>query len=91
MLVKWDKYDTLISSPFFPCVVAGLIGYLVAAVFISIFSFAADTVLQCYLLDEELGANAQGRPPSNRPPLMNDFIDRADGKGGCCGGGCCCC
>ena len=50
----------------------------------SVFSFASDSILQCFLLDEELGAQGKGRPPGNRPPIMNDFIAKADGKGGCC-------
>jgi len=52
----------------------------------SVFSFASDTVLQCFFLDEELGDDGKGRPPGNRPPLMNDFIERAKG-----GKRCCCC
>jgi hypothetical protein len=87
MLTKWPKYANLVDTPYFPCVVAGFIGYLVGAIYMSIFSFAADTIFQCFLLDEELGANAQGRPSGNRPPLMSDFIDNVDGKKKCCG--CC--
>ena len=87
MLTRWEKYASQVSSPYFPCVVAGFIGYLIGAIYMSIFSFASDTILQCFLLDEELGACAKGRPASNRPPLMEDFISKADGKGKCCG--CC--
>jgi hypothetical protein len=55
-MTKWPKVVAETSSPYFPCVVAGLIGYLIGAIFMSIFSFASDTILQCFLLDEELGA-----------------------------------
>lgn len=83
-LTQWSKYANLVSSPYFPCIIAGLIGYLIGSIFMSIFSFACDTILQCFLLDEELGAQGKGRPPGNRPPLMNDFIANAK-PGGCCG------
>jgi choline transporter-like protein 2/4/5 len=84
MLEQWPYFRDRISSPYFPCIVAGFIGYLVGAIFMSVFSFASDTILQCYLLDEELSAEGKGRPESNRPPIMNDFISKANGKGCCC-------
>ena len=85
-MTKWEKVRSTTSSPYFPCLIAGFIGYLIGAIFMSIFSFASDTILQCFLLDEELGAQGKGRPESNRPPLMNDFIAKATAGGkGCCG------
>ena len=75
-MTKWPKVRDNTSSPYFPCIIAGIIGYMIGAIFMSIFSFASDTILQCFLLDEELGAQGKGRPPGNRPPLMNDFIDK---------------
>lgn len=84
-MTKWTEISSQVSSPYFPCIVSGIIAFLIGAVFMSIFAFASDTILQCFLLDEELGAMGKGRPPGNRPPLMNDFIDKANGEGGCCG------
>lgn len=85
MLDQWPYFNERVSSPYFPCIVAGIIGFLIGAIFMSVFSFAADTVLQCFFLDEELG-DGKGRPPNNRPPIMNDFITKASGgsKGCCC-------
>lgn len=45
MLTKWEKPKSEVGSPYFPCIVAGIIGYFVGAIFMSIFSFAADTIL----------------------------------------------
>ena len=60
-----------------------MLAYIVAAVFMSVFSFASDAIFMAFLLDEELGAD--GRPTSNRPPVMASFISKADGgKKGCC-------
>lgn len=74
MMTKWPAVVATTSSPYFPCIVAGLIGYLIGAIFMSVFGFSSDTILQCFLLDEEMGSEGKGRPPGNRPPLMNDFI-----------------
>jgi len=84
MLTQWEQPASKVSSPYFPCIVAGIIAHIVGAIFMSIFSFASDTILQCFLLDEELGADGEGRPPGNRPPRMNDFINNAGKKGCCC-------
>jgi len=42
-------------------------------IFMNVFSFASDTILQCFLVDEDLGKGA-----ANRPALMNDFIEGAE-------------
>ena len=76
-MTQWPAVRESVSSPYFPCIVAAIIGLLIGAIFMSVFSFASDTILQCFLLDEELGAQGKGRPPGNRPPLMNDFIEKA--------------
>lgn len=55
-MTQWPKVRDSTSSPYFPCIIAGLIAYLIGAIFMSVFSFAGDTILQCFLLDEELGA-----------------------------------
>lgn len=76
-LTQWPQVKENIASPYFPCIITAIIGFLIGSIFMSVFSFASDTILQCYLLDEELGAQGKGRPPGNRPPLMNEFIDKA--------------
>jgi solute carrier family 44 (choline transporter-like protein), member 2/4/5 len=84
MLTEWPHFEEKVSSPYFPCVIAGIIGLLVGSIFMSVFSFACDTILQCFFLDEELGAS-NSRPQGNRPPIMNDFISKAAGGNmGCC-------
>jgi len=40
--------------------------------FMSVFSFASDTILQSFLVDEELG-----RPDGMRPAIMNQFVEGA--------------
>ena len=42
----------------------------------SVFSFASDTILQAFLVDEELA-----RPDGMRPAIMNQFIEGVEDKG----------
>ena len=53
-----------------PCVVGMLQGIIVGTMFMSMFSFASDTILQCFMVDEGLN-----RGDGNRPAIMNQFID----------------
>lgn len=44
-MTQWPQVKANTSSPYFPCIIAGIIGFLIGAIFMSIFSFAADTIL----------------------------------------------
>lgn len=58
-----------------PPVFIGLLeGFLIGALFMSVFGFSADTVLQAYLLDDTLE-----RMESQRPPYMAQFSKDAAG------------
>jgi hypothetical protein len=46
-----------------------VIAYLLASIFLSVFSFAATTILHCYIVDEEVKG-------SHAPPSLRAFIDR---------------
>jgi len=89
MLTQWPAPRDAVSSPYFPCIVAGIIGYVVGSVFMTVYSFATDTILQCFFLDEELSEQGK-RPVGSRPKELDAFISRANGgSGGCCCGCCC--
>lgn len=67
-----------ISNPIPPALFVGVTAVLIAWVFLSIYSFASDALLQAFLLDEELRFAGNSRPA--------DFKDLAEeGKHrGCC-------
>mgnify|MGYP000889056420 CR=1 FL=1 len=44
-----------VSSPYAPLFVIFLFAWMIAAIFIEIFDTGANTILQCYLLDREVG------------------------------------
>jgi hypothetical protein len=45
MLNFWEAPKNAVSTSYGPCFVAGVIGYVIGSVFMSVFSFASDTVL----------------------------------------------
>ena len=48
--VPWIKDE--ITSPIAPVIVMAVIGYLIGAVFLSVFTFSLDTIFLCFLVDE---------------------------------------
>ena len=44
-----------VSDPYAPLLVIFLLSYMIATIFIEIFDTGANTILQCYLLDQEVG------------------------------------
>jgi len=49
-----------------------MFAYLVGSLFLSIFSFSVTAILQCFLLDEEVGGSA------NTPESLKSFLDYND-------------
>ena len=58
-----------VFSPAFPVVVVVIIAYLLASIFLSIFSFSATTILHCFIIDEEVKGN-------RAPQSLMSFIER---------------
>ena len=77
MLHYIPAYEGLTQDWIAPAVVGCLQGVLIGAMFMSVFSFASDTILQAFLVDEELG-----RPDGMRPAIMNQFIEGVEDKQG---------
>ena len=71
----YEPWVGLASNWITPCVVGGLQGFLIGAMFMSVFSFSSDTILQSFLVDEELK-----RPDGMRPAIMNQFIEGVEDK-----------
>lgn len=69
-----------VSSPIPPAFFVGIIGVVIAWVFLSIYSFASDALLQAFLLDEELKFAGQ-----NRPVAFNELAEEFKARQkGCC-------
>lgn len=61
-------------DPIMPCLFIFLFGYLVACKFISIFDVSANTILQCYLFDVEVGRHHGNWDPKHVPASLLKFI-----------------
>ena len=53
-------YDGQIASPVIPTVAFLIMGYLIGSVVISVFSLSVDSILQCFISDEELHKSEGG-------------------------------
>lgn len=62
-----------ITSPYGPLGVIFVISYIIATIFIEIFDTGANTILQCYLLDKEVGLPNDEHIPKN---LVKFFTDQ---------------
>ena len=60
-----------VYSPVFPVIVVVIIAYLLASIFMSVYSFSASAILHSFLLDEEVKG---GRTPKS----LMEFIDVCD-------------
>ena len=72
MLHYMPKYQGLTQNWIPPVVVGSVEGFIIGVMFMSVFSFASDTILQSFMVDEELK-----RPDSERPAMMQDLMEGA--------------
>lgn len=63
-------YKGMANSWLAPTIVGISEGVIIGSMFMSVFSFASDTILQSFMVDEELK-----RPDGNRPAIMNHLIE----------------
>ena len=62
-----------LQSPIFPIIVIVFIAYLISAIFISLFSFSATTILHCFIIDSEL-STTKGRNNEYTPKSLQPFL-----------------
>ena len=68
----WLQDQVDLNNSFVPLVIFFIVCYVIATVFLSIYSMGADTILQCFLLDEELNKGSGGA--NARPPAMKGLV-----------------
>lgn len=66
-----------ITYPMVPQAVVFVMAYLVATLFISIFDVGSNTILQCYLIDQDI-AKHQNIDAKHIPPTLAKFFDGLD-------------
>ena len=71
LIIMNSKLRDQLFSPVFPIIIVVVIAYILASIFLSVYSFSATAILHCYLADEEVGGNRQ-------PKSLQPFIDKND-------------
>lgn len=62
-----SKLRDKVTSPIFPTIVSVFIAYIIASVFLSVYSFASTAILHCFILSEDIGSK-------EHPACLNEFI-----------------
>lgn len=70
ILAAW--FDGQLTSPIAPIVVFIITGYCIGSVVISVFSIAVDSILQCFVSDEELHKSEGGAKFT--PTILQQFL-----------------
>lgn len=76
MIIELDTFSQNVYSPIIPSVVFFLLAYVISSVFMSVYSMACDTVLHCFLLDEEIMRSYGGREPEHIPSTLKEFLNK---------------
>lgn len=72
-LMKWTLTANPVSSPIVPALITLFISFIVAGIFVSIFDAAANTILQCYLIDRDV-AKQHHLEPTHIPKTLARFL-----------------
>lgn len=65
-----DKFKPEVRQPFIPAILICLVAYLVASLFLSVFSFACTAILHCFILDEDTGGEDDSITPDSLEPFL---------------------
>lgn len=74
VLTNWDRYSEQIYSPFIPTLMVFIFAYAVGAVFMTVYGLAADAILACFIVDEQINKQ-KNAPPRHCPKTLRDFLD----------------
>jgi hypothetical protein len=74
-LTKGSQYTNKLYSPFIPVLLIFCFAYAVGAVFMTIYGLAADAILACFIVDEEIHKK-KNAPPLHCPESLKTFLDK---------------
>jgi len=74
VITKWSRYSDSLYSPFIPTILMFVFAYCIGAIFMTVYGLAADTILACFVTDEEL-SKKKNAPARHCPSTLRDFID----------------
>jgi len=74
VVTKWSKYSDSLYSPLVPTIVVFVFSYVIGAVYMTVYGLAADTILACFIVDEEINKK-KNAPPRHCPTSLRSFLD----------------
>lgn len=88
ILTRSEKYENELHSPVFPTIVFLILAYVISSLFLVVYEMACDSILHCFLADEELMKSDGNREPEHAPSDLKDFLhkERDNDKITCCCG-----
>ena len=77
IIMNAEPLKDKVFSPIFPVVVIVMIAYLLASIFLSVFSFSSTAILHCFIIDSELSSKS-GKASMHTPESLKTFIEIND-------------
>jgi len=75
VITNWTEYSEGLYSPFIPTICMFIFAYVIGAVFMTIYGLAADAILVCFIVDEQL-QKEKNAPPLHCPESLKEFLDK---------------
>jgi len=74
-VTKGSQYENKLYNPFIPVLLVFVFAYAVGAVFMTVYGLAADAILACFIVDEEIHKK-KNAPPLHCPESLKSFLDK---------------
>jgi hypothetical protein len=76
ILINWAELNDKINSPIGPMISVFVISYIIASIFMSLFSIAQNSLIQCFLTDVEIsrGSGGDGTDGKHRPKELDGLV-----------------
>jgi len=74
VITRWDKFSSQLYSPVIPTLIVLVFAYAIGNVFLTVYGMAAETILACFVLDEEINKK-KNAPPRHCPESLKSFLD----------------
>jgi hypothetical protein len=75
VITKWDRFNDNLYSPFIPTICIFIFAYVIGAVFMNVYGMAADTILACFIVDEEIHSK-KNSPALHCPESLKTFLEK---------------
>jgi len=73
-----SSIKTNILQPIYLLILVFIMSFAVGILFMSVYSIAMDTILQCFIVDESNQKDKGGKGPLYAPPEIADLIDHTE-------------